>query len=152
MSSSIIIDANMLLLLVVGSTHASYIGKHKRLKDVFTEDEFNMLIDLIKEYENLVVTPNILTETSNLIGHISEPALSAIRLQLARFIQLSHEEYVESRKACRELSFIKLGLTDASLLDYLKNNKTSTLLTVDLDLAIQAEINELNVINFNHLR
>ena len=60
----IVLDANLLLLLVVGLTSRAYISKHKRLQG-YEELDFDLLICLIGS-ANVIVTPNTLTETSNL--------------------------------------------------------------------------------------
>ena len=59
------IDANLLLLLVVGSVSVDAISRHRRLR-VFTQDDYGIRIDLIAQVDRVLVTPNTLTETSNL--------------------------------------------------------------------------------------
>ena len=61
------IDANLLLLLVVGSVSPDAIARHRRLR-VFTRDDYDILINQIGQVERVLVTPNTLTETSNLLG------------------------------------------------------------------------------------
>ena len=69
------IDANLLLLLVVGNANPSAIARHRRLQE-FTPDDYYMLIDLISQVQQVLVTPNTLTETSNLLGQHGEPERS----------------------------------------------------------------------------
>ena len=69
------VDANLLLLLVVGSTDQALIRRHRRLQ-VFNADDYELLVDLLSKYQQVLVTPNTLTETSNLLGQHGEPQRS----------------------------------------------------------------------------
>ncbi len=71
------------------------------------------------------------------------------------FVEILDETYVPSEAGVKRPEFSKLSLTDAILLEALKFSTENTpfqLLTVDLDLAIAAEIAGYKVQNFNHLR
>ena len=69
MSTNLVLDANLTLLFVVGTAKLGYIGQHKRLSTYTTED-FELLRGFIAQARIVTVTPNTLTETSNLIPHI----------------------------------------------------------------------------------
>jgi hypothetical protein len=155
MRGAVALDSNLLLLFVVGSASVSYIEKHKRLQHVFTEDHFVLLLDLLAEYSSLILLPNTLTETSNLSRQIAEPARSAIARTMRLLIERSTETFVASAKAAGRGEFLKLGLTDAVLLELAGRESAAsaiTLLTTDLELAIAAEIAGYAVVNFNHYR
>jgi hypothetical protein len=49
MNHTVILDANLLVLLVVGSTQREYITKHKRLAS-YAVEEFDLLMTLLDEY------------------------------------------------------------------------------------------------------
>jgi hypothetical protein len=66
MPTSIVIDTNLLVLLVVGLTNRNYIRQHKRCSE-FTEDHYEVLSDTIGQFRELIVTPNTLSEASNLL-------------------------------------------------------------------------------------
>lgn len=61
------VDANLLTLLVVGSLEPELITKHRRLQGYFRED-FDILVGLLENVDKTFVTPNTLTEASNLLG------------------------------------------------------------------------------------
>ena len=67
------LDTNLLVLLVVGSESRELISKHRRLEHYSAED-YDILVELLQNAENLFVTPNTLTETSNLVSQHGEPA------------------------------------------------------------------------------
>lgn len=62
---SITIDCNVLMLLIVGSVDVKSISTFKRT-NMFDESDFNVLTKLIIN-SKIVLTPNVLTEDSNLL-------------------------------------------------------------------------------------
>jgi hypothetical protein len=148
-AKTLAIDANLLILLVVGTTARELIGKHKRLR-AFSIEDFDLLVDMLSIASGIVVTPNTLTESSNLCGQIDEPARSRIYFNLQAFIAKCIEVYVASRVGSQQGEFRRLGLTDAVLLTL--EDPSVTILTTDLDLYLAATRRGRNVINFNHYR
>ena len=61
----IVVDTNLLLLLVIGITDRSLIAKHKRTRS-FEAEDFDLLVSVLAGYDQVVVTPHIMTEVSNL--------------------------------------------------------------------------------------
>jgi len=145
--ANLIIDTQLLLLFVVGTTKRSYIRKHKRLH-AYSEADFDLLQEVIAPYDNIMVTPNTLTETSNLLGYIQEPMRSEVFAIFGAIVQYTDERYVESRAICGRREFVLLGLTDAALLDL--SSDGNILLTSDLGLYL-AGAND-GAVNFNHIR
>ncbi len=151
----LLIDCNLLVLLIVGAASKDFIGRHKRTRGTYTAEDFDLLVAVIDGSPGIVLTPYTLTETYNLAHSIAEPARSQIMASLSRLIDGHPEHYLESTIACRHKDFARLGLVDAILLEmagFTVPAGRPTLLTVDLDLAIAAEIAGHAVINFNHLR
>ena len=70
--TKIFVDANLLVLLVVGETDKKLIVKHRRLRE-FDEDDYERLVRLINQVDKVLVTPNTLTEASNLLAYHGEP-------------------------------------------------------------------------------
>jgi hypothetical protein len=134
--TAVVLDSNLTILLVVGLTSRELIGRHRRLK-AYTDADFDCLINLISGYSPIVVTPNTLTETSNLCHQIPEPARTRIADAFGAFVDLSTEEYVPSKTAIRHDQFSRLGLTDAALLDRMTSSRL--LLTADHDLFVAAK-------------
>jgi predicted nucleic acid-binding protein len=147
--STLLLDTNLLVLFIVGSTNKAYIARHKRLK-AFTADDFNLLLDLVNQAEKVMLTPNTLTETSNLIRYIEEPAKTEILDKFSQLVQTNEEVYLKSRDALKHLSYRPLGLADAVLLNLSEGH--NTLATTDLNLYLSAIADKKPAINFNHLR
>ncbi len=144
------IDANLLLLLIVGSVGRDLIAKHRRLRR-FTAEDFDSLINLLHPVAQVFVTPNTLTETSNLLAQHRAPERSRFFDRLRFIIQESKEIVVASTDASRNNAFERLGLTDAALLEVV--TAETPLVTVDLDLYLAALAKgQDTAVNFTHLQ
>ena len=53
----------------MGSVSVDAISRHRRLRE-FTQDDYGILIDFIAQVDRVLVTPNTLTEPSNLLRFI----------------------------------------------------------------------------------
>lgn len=150
MKGGLLIDTNLLVLFVVGTAAKEYIAKHKKLTE-FTVEDYDLLVKLIARASEVLVTPNTLTETSNLAAYIGEPARSKV-MDVLRTVSIdSQERYVPSSAAARRSEFIRLGLADAALLEATAAEKV-TLLTADFNLYHAALAKGSQALNFNHLR
>lgn len=145
----LILDSPLLLLWAVGTTNRQYISSHKRLTE-FMEEDFSLLQVLLKGASAIILTPNTLTETSNLATKINEPAKSQILLTLAVISHDFAEVYHPSRDASKGEEFLRLGLTDSVLLDI--SQPDTVLLTTDNGLYLAALERGQQAINFNHHR
>jgi hypothetical protein len=145
--SLIVLDSNLLVVLVVGLTSTGHIARHKRLR-AYTERDFRALRSILANASRIVVTPNTVTETSNPVGQIVEPARSQIYLTFRALLASTEEVYVESREGAWHATFPRLGRTDAVLLSVMTTSHT--ILTADLGLYLEAARHGHAAINFNH--
>ena len=144
------LDANLFVLLVVGSDSRELIAKHRRLRNYSAED-YDILVELLENADRLFVTPNTLTETSNLLSQHGEPERSLLMRRLQFLIHESREVVVASADASSSIKFEELGLTDAALLEVITTE--IPLLTVDFSLYLAAiETGEERAVNFNPYR
>lgn len=139
------IDANLLVLLVVGSVDRRQVGAHRRARR-FAPEDYDRLLKMIDTLGHVLVTPNTLTEASNLLESRSDHRfLDRLRLVIDR----SEEIVVASAKAARNAAFPRLGLTDAALLEAVSEERP--LITTDLDLYTAALSKGANAaFNFTH--
>ena len=148
--SGFFLDANLFVLLVVGSVGRDLIEKHRRLR-AYSAEDYEILIDLLDRVERVFVTPNTLTETSNLLAQHAEPERSRFFDRLRFIIQESEEIVVASAVASSNSAFNRLGLTDAALLEVV--TPETPLVTMDLDLYLAANASgQEAALNFTHLR
>ena len=144
------LDTNLFVLLVVGSVGRDLISKHRRLREYSAED-YDILSELLEGADQLFVTPNTLTETSNLVGQHGEPERSLLMRGLQYLIHESQEIVVASTEASSNAKFERLGLTDAALLETITAD--TPLLTVDFSLYLAAiESGEERAVNFTRFR
>ena len=129
------IDANLFVLLVVGATGRELISKHRRLRR-FEAEDYERLLGLIGQVDRVFVTPNTLTEASNLLAQHGDPERSQFFSVLRNLIEKSEEVVVASAIASRNSLFGRLGLTDAALLEVV--SAETPLVTVDLELYLAA--------------
>ena len=146
--NKIYLDTSLLVLLVVGKTNRKLIAKHRRLRE-FQEEDYERLIDMVGQVGEILVTPNTLTEASNLLAQHGEPERSRF-FEVLRVLIEEHEEIVvASKTASRNNQFKRLGLTDAALLEVISNS--NPLITVDLALYLAATKKEgESAFNFRH--
>ena len=144
-----VIDANLLVLFVVGTTGRDLITKHRRLRR-FSVEDYDQLLRL-KITGSMIVTPNTLTEASNLLAQHADPERSKFFDTLRYTIENSHEVVVASVDASHNSAFNRLGLTDAALLEVVSSK--TPLLTVDLELYLAALKKEPDsAMNFTHIQ
>ena len=149
-TEGLFIDTNLLVLLTVGSVGRDLIAKHRRLRE-YTAEDYDLLLNLLGNVDRVFVTPNTLTETSNLIAQHGEPERSSFLDRLRYIIHESEEIVVASAEASENTSFNRLGLTDSALLEMVTDE--TPVLTVDLDLYLAAvEKSAYAAMNFTHHR
>ena len=129
------IDSNLLVLLIVGDVGPELIRKHRRLQ-MFTPEDYYKLSTLLDTVQSAFVTPNTLTEASNLLAQHREPERSILFSRLRYLIRQSQEVVVASADAAANTAFARLGLTDAALLQAV--SASTPVLTVDLNLCVAA--------------
>ena len=144
------VDANLLLLVVVGSVGRDLIPKHRRLSG-YTVEDYEVLVGLIDSVGPVYITPNTLTETSNLLAQHADPERSLLFDGLRHFIEENEEVMVTSIQAAGNRAFVRLGLTDAALLEVVTVERP--LITVDAALYVEAMKKGINAaVNFLYLR
>jgi rRNA-processing protein FCF1 len=145
----LLVDTNILLLYIVGSLNLDQIARHKRTEK-FSVEDFRLLAGLLPQFGGIVVTPNILSEVSNLLGQTDERTKAKLFLLFGSLVRVIEEHYVRSLAAVELREFVRLGLTDATILALA--GKELTVLTDDLHLYLALQSKGVEVINFNHLR
>lgn len=114
--SKLIIDANLLLLYVIGFVNnGNYICKSDRLKK-FKKADFDILLEILKEFKEVYVTPYIAAEVSNLIdikGKMGNEIYDKYQLLLSEILIQTD---VIIREDCKSNFFSRYGLTDSNLI------------------------------------
>lgn len=128
----VLVDANLLVLLLVGIYDPAYVKSHKKTKG-YTRDDFEMLVEILRECNStIVVTPAILAETSNLIASCNEPMRSELKSLLGESLSQYCEVLQPSIEYSTKPEFTLLGLTDSGILNL--PEPVDMILTDDSDL------------------
>jgi hypothetical protein len=147
--STVLIDANLLTLWIVGQVSEDVVPQFRRTRKYSIED-YQMLARYLAPFLHVMIIPNIATETSNLLGGLYGDYLRRARAILAAGLSVWNEFYVQSALASNEPDFNRLGLTDAAIL--ISATRETEVLTDDLDLYLSLSRQGIPVTNFTHLR
>ena len=139
------LDTNVFLLLLVGLANREAIARHKRLA-ANDADSYDMLCKLLASYDEIVVTPGCLAETTNLLDSDKGSQQHCYQM-LKELIQSGEglsEKHVPADKVVEQRPFMWLGFTDASYVELA--DQGIPVITADLKLYLQvAERNEKSV-------
>lgn len=130
------LDTNVFLLYLVGMVDKGSIQKSKRLAAI-DEEAFERLVDLISGFDQIVVTPGCLSETTNLLDY-DKARRAGNFMYLAELFGASDaldERYVPAKQAVKEPSYMWLGITDATYVEIAKRG--IPVVTADLRLFLQ---------------
>ena len=70
----LILDANLLLVLLIGIFNVGWLGKFKRVVG-YSGQDYDLLVQFLAAFPTLLTTPHILAEVSNLAGGLPETVL-----------------------------------------------------------------------------
>ena len=145
----VLVDANLLLLLVVGDIDVSLIPRFKRTR-MFVMEDHALLSRLLKFFARIVTTPNILTEVSNLGSQLKDDRKPVFASSLQSTIDVLDEQYIQSHEVAETREFSRFGLTDAGILRLAKHRML--VVTTDFPLSQYLASKGGDVLNFNHIR
>lgn len=117
MAKRLIIDTNLLLLLVIGAVEG---GRHIRNSDrlnAFTTLEYDNILKIMAEYDDIFITPYIATEVSNLIDLDGHARTLAYEIAQNLFSKEFKKIEVDLATDCDSEFFGRFGITDASLIN-----------------------------------
>ena len=147
--AGIVVDTNIFLLLIIGSVDRTLITRFKRT-DQFTPGDFELLDRVLRRFDKVLTTPHILTEVSNMAGHLGEPAKTEVFAGLARLVAALDESYEPGAALVGSQIFTRFGLTDCSIEVLARSGRL--ILTDDFRLSQYLAGLGADVVNFNHLR
>jgi len=147
--SSVLIDTNLLLLLIVGLYNKDLISVHKRTKEFMPKD-FDLLVKCIKGYKILWVTSHCLAEVSNLIRQTNKKQAKELMACFSSFIAKARETHIQKEIIFKNVISARVGVTDTGII--IKSKRVSCVFTVDLDLYTEISKKGYKVYNFNHIR
>lgn len=148
-SAGVLVDANLLLLYVVGVYDRGQVERFRRTRDRFVAEDFDTLTSVLGRFDKVVTTPHILTEVSNMMGQLSGHVREGSFELFARSVLSMKESYTPVAALSRNPAFVKFGITDASIRDIASGY---LVLTDDFPLSNYLRSQSLDVLNFNNIR
>ena len=143
----VLLDANLLLLFLIGSFQRSRVETFKRTANFSTAD-FDILANLVVAFRTLATTPHVLTEVSNLANLLPEHLKPNWAEHFASQASKFEEIFEPAIMVMRQDLFSRFGLTDAAVH---KVAADTLVLTEDLRLSGYLRSQGLPVLNFRHL-
>lgn len=143
-------DTNLLLLFFVGGYDRDLVERFSRAADRFVSSDFDTLSGVLGGFDKIVTTPHILTEVRNLLGQLGGRARTECFERLALSVASLDEAYVSGALLARKPTFVKLGITDTSIIEVAA--APYLVLTDDFRLYNHLVDRGIDVLNFNNLR
>ncbi len=145
----VVLDANLLLLLVVGSGSRNDISRHKRLTPQYGIEQFELLLELLARFQKWVTTPHVLTEADYFVRQSTGAGKER---SLIAFCSLIDTGILEVHSPAKDITlqpeFEWLGLSDTGQI--LVAAESRTLLTNDANLHAAALKRDIKSLNFWH--
>lgn len=145
----ILIDTQPLLLFFVGTYDINLLHRFKHTLRYLKED-YELLILILNKFGKIVITPNILTEVSNLLAQMPWGITQEHGLRISALVKNFQEKFTPSANLISHKHFYKFGLTDLATLDNAKGKYL--VLTDDLSLFGYLQNCGVDVINFTQIR
>ena len=151
-SRGVLVDTNVLLLYFVGAYDSGLVERFSRTRNRgFTSRDFYTLVQLLGQFDRFITTPHVLTEVSNWLTYLEEPARSACFRHLIKDISLMSEQRTMASTLSNNPAFMLFGITDTAILDA---TPPGAYLVLTDDLPLYGYLSNLgvDVLNFNHIR
>ena len=151
----ILVDTNVLLLYLVGILDTSLIARFKRTQNRgYTEQDFRLVQNLLSLFRQVVTTPQILAELSNLSMQMKDPLLTRYFKHAVCVFRGMREEYVDKDTvlASERLALLpQIGYTDLTMIEAARKSGY-LVLTDDFKAAAFLQNANCDVINLNQIR
>ena len=143
-----LVDANLLVLFLVGSVNKRRIQTFKRTQN-FTIEDFDLLTRLIGWFGKLFATPHVLSQASDLADLRGKERIKVRRLFKVA-VEKIDESYDPSRILVAHPMFERFGLTDTAIATVC--SRGILVVTADVELQLEVQQRGADALNFNHVR
>lgn len=154
LGSGVLVDTNLLLAYSVGLyddvSGYSIINSFRYTKGKYNTGDFEVLLALLERFDVRVTTPHILTEVSNMLGQLSEPARAICFDLLRRTIPTLRELNISSERLSDDEAFVRFGIADTAIRKVAEDSYL--VLTDDFRLSGHLDKIGIDVLNFHHVK
>ncbi len=113
MQPKLLLDANLLLLLLIGTYDPRLLTSFKRVSTI-SQGDLQLLVAFTVAYQ-IVTTPHVLTEVSNLANALPEKTRTSWFRHFALFAGRFEEIHMPLVTVAGSSIFVSFGLTDAAI-------------------------------------
>ena len=154
LGSGVLVDTNLLLAYFVGLcddvSGYSTINSFRYTKGKYETGDFEVLLALLERFDTRVTTPHILTEVSNMLGQLSEPARAICFDLLRRTIPTLRELNISSERLSEDEAFVRFGIADTAIRKVAEGSYL--VLTDDFRLSGHLDSIGIDALNFHHIK
>ena len=90
----IIVDSNALIVLLIGIIDPKLFKTHNTTS-IYDEDDFNDLLNVIEDFKEIIVLPNIWTEVDNLLNSFGGNYRYQYIQKITEMIKITSEKYID---------------------------------------------------------
>lgn len=143
-----LVDANLLFVRSVAALDRGLLSHIKGAKE-YIPDDATLIDEFLGRFRRTYVTPNSLTEASNLASRCG-PRATEIQASLRRVaIECSTEKFVRSVDASSHEAFVRLGLSDAVSAKLGEDGRL--VFTDDLDLSVYLQHRRIDCVHYTSM-
>lgn len=150
----VILDANLLLLFLVGACDTAFIAQHKCTQK-YTKDDYALLLNILRYFKSeIVITPHILAEVSDLSRRdITGPRLTHYITRMVERLKTYKEEHVTLERLLESKIHLiaSYGFPDMSIIEGAKT-LGAAVITDDYALSAYAITCKIPSVSFSALR
>ncbi|MCI5221613.1 MAG: hypothetical protein D3924_02755 [Candidatus Electrothrix sp. AR4] len=131
-SKGVMLDANLLIALLVGSFGEGEVERFKRTRQFTTRDVVE-LAKVVERFGRTWTTPHVIAEVSNILDWLNDDRRREAGRRLAAYIRNAKEVHLEGAEIVKTPVYFTLGITDAGLCLLARQNDC-IVITADLPL------------------
>jgi hypothetical protein len=111
----VIIDSNIFILFLAGQINENRIKNYTR-NSLYTKDDYNILLNIISDYDRIITSPNIFTEVDNILNRITGDDKYKYLVLVKTIYKQTVEKYIKTENVSENWYFDSLGVTDSAIL------------------------------------
>jgi predicted nucleic acid-binding protein len=118
----VIIDTNIFILLLSGLIDENKIKNYTR-NSIYAKEDYYLLLDIVSKYDRIITSPNILTETDNILNRITGEDRYKYLALVKTIYKQTIEKYIKTEVVVQNWFFDTLGITDSAILMMAKESE-----------------------------
>ncbi len=148
---SLLIDANLLLVLAIGQFEPLQIERHKKTKGEYRAEDHGLMVELLGAFARCLTTPHILTEVSNQLAQGSGAMQYALFQGFADLTRILIEHHVPCCDLVGHDQFHAFGLTDMGILN-LAAREEALVISADSSLVAYLQRAGIHAVDYRSIR